>query len=185
MWTVERRLLEFLMEMASMQLAGSEPLTPMQRPFLQQVELSFSARVASQLSALQEEWFAYLRLDQSEPVLGVDLVVVAGNPAALVGSHHIQGMDQEESLVLVGETSQVGLHKASEENRPGLEVPHDPIHLEDLEGRMVGIVGDGRKTEHLGVRGLAVEDQTEDLVVDAAEKLGLEVEDVNRSVWHN
>lgn len=50
---------------------------------------------------------------------------------------------------------------------------------------MVGIVGDGRKVEHLGVRGLAVEDQTEDLVVDAAEKLGLEVEDVNRSVWHN
>jgi len=43
-----------------------------------------------------------LRQDQLEPVLGVGLAVVAGNPAVLVGSLRTQGMVQEESLARVG-----------------------------------------------------------------------------------
>jgi len=79
-----------------------------------------------------------------------------------------------------GETSQVVRHKAWEEIRQDLEDPRDPIHLEDPEGKMVGIVGDDQKVGHLEVQGLAVGDQTEDLVVDASEELGIEV-DENRS----
>jgi hypothetical protein len=93
-------------------------------------------------------------------------------------------MVQEESLARGGGTSRVVRRKALEENRQVLEVPHDPIHLEDLEDKMVGIADDDRKEERLEVRGLAVGDQSGDLVVDAAEKLGLEVGDENRSVWH-
>jgi hypothetical protein len=67
-------------------------------------------------------------------------------------------------------------------------VHHDPIHQEglgDLEGRnSVDIAGDGRKEERPEAKVL-VGDQKEELAVDAAEEVGLEVEDASRSVRNN
>ncbi len=91
----------------------------------------------------------------------VDLAVAAGNLVVLVvlvGSRHSQGKAQAESLVQVQGTSQAVRHKALEGNHPDLEDPHDPIHQEDLEGRMAGTVGDDRKEEHREGRGLAAGD---------------------------
>ena len=114
----------------------------------------------------------------------VDLAVGAGM-AALVESHHSQETVQEESLAQVQGTNQAVVgHKASLESRPGLEDHHDPIRQVGPEGRnLVDIVGGARKEVRLGPKGhLVAEDQEGDLVVDAAERVGTEVEDVIRSI---
>lgn len=163
---------------------GSESLLLMQQPFQQLVELSSLVQVASQASGLPEEWVACGHQDQLEPVLVVDLAVVAGNPVVLAGSHHSRGTVQEETLARVQETSQVAVdHMALGENRLDPEDHRDPIHQEDLGGRtVVDIVGDDRKEVLLGAKGLVAEGQVEDLVVDVAEEVGLELGDEIRSV---
>ena len=114
----------------------------------------------------------------------VDLAVVAGR-AVLAGNHRSRGMAQEGSLAQVRQTNQVGVgHTAWVESHLDLEDLHDPIHQEGPGGRMVDIVGDDRKEVRLEVKGLVglVAEGQEDLVVDVAEELGLEVEDEIRSV---
>ncbi len=121
-----------------------------------------------------------------EQVEGAGLAVVAGNLAGLaglavlVGSQHTERTAQGENLVRG--TSRGVRHKAAAGNHPSQEDPHDPIPQEEPEGRMVGIVGDDQKEEHLEVKVLAAGAQKEDLVVDVVEKLGLEVGDEIRSV---
>jgi len=124
-----------------------------------------------------------VHLDQLEPVLVVDLAVVAGTLVVLAGSHHSRETVREESLAQVQETSRAVVdHMALVESRLGLEDHHGPIHQEDLGGRMqVGIVGDDQKQVRLGAQDLVAEG----LVVDVAGKVGLEVEDEFHSVCKN
>ena len=132
----------------------------------------------------REELLACLRLGQLEPALVAGFEVVLGIDQEGPEDTHKEGKVQEETRLEVQDTSQEVRRRALEGTHQGLEVHHDPSQLVE-EGRKVGIADDDRKEERLEVRGLAVGDQSGDLVVDAAEKLGLEVEDENRSVCNN